>query len=216
MRIPNTAGFSTRAIHAGQEPDPTTGAVMTPIYATSTFAQSSPGVHTGWEYARSQNPTRAAFEACVADLESGAHGFAFASGMVAEATLLDLLDSGAHVVAVDNLYGGTHRLFSRVRARSANLSFSFVDPADIAGLEAAIRPETRMIWAETPTNPLLKLVDLQAVARIGRAHGILTVCDNTFASPYVQRPLDLGIDVVVHSVTKYLNGHSDMVGGLVV
>jgi cystathionine gamma-lyase len=207
--------FSTRAIHAGQEPDPSTGAIMTPIYATSTYVQQSPGVHKGYEYARSQNPTRMAYERCVADLESGARGFAFASGLAAMSTLLDLLDSGDHVVAGDDLYGGTFRLFERVRKRSAGLQFSFVDMSDVENIRSAVTSKTRMIWVETPSNPLLKLVDLRAVAEIGKSRGIMTVSDNTFASPYLQRPLELGFDVVVHSATKYLNGHSDMVGGVV-
>jgi len=211
----NRLGFATRTIHAGQEPDPTTGAIMMPIYATSTFVQQSPGVHKGYEYARTQNPTRQAYERCVADLENGQAGFGFASGMAATATVLELLDAGDHVVAMDDLYGGTYRLFERVRRRSAGLAFSFVDLSDTAALEAAIRPETRMIWVETPTNPLLKLVDLEAAAEVGRRRGILTVADNTFASPWVQRPLDHGFDMTVHSATKYLNGHSDMVGGVV-
>jgi cystathionine gamma-lyase len=212
----NRRGFATRGIHAGQAPDPSTGAIMTPIYATSTYVQSSPGVHKGYEYSRTQNPTRMAYERCVADLESGAQGFAFASGMAATATVLELLDAGAHVVASDDLYGGTYRLFTRVRERSAGLRTSYVDLGDRAQLEAAITPATRMIWVETPTNPMLKLVDLAVVAEIGRKRGILTVADNTFASPIVQRPLELGIDLVMHSATKYLNGHSDMVGGVVV
>ena len=214
--VSNRQGFSTRAIHAGQEPDPTTGAIMTPIYATSTYVQQSPGVHKGYEYSRSQNPTRMAYERCVADLESGRAGFAFASGLAGMGTVLELLDSGAHVIAVDDLYGGSYRLFERVRRRSAGLTFSFVDLRSKEALEAAIRPETRMIWLETPTNPLLKLVDLAMVAGVGRKRGLLTVVDNTFASPWVQRPLELGFDIVVHSATKYLNGHSDMVGGVVV
>jgi len=213
---PNRLGFSTRAIHAGQRPDPTTGAVMTPIYATSTYAQESPGVHKGFVYARGHNPTRFAFEACVADLESGVSGFAFASGMAATATVLELLDAGDHVLAMDDLYGGTYRLFERVRRRSAGLDFSYVDLRDPAAVEAAIRPNTRMIWVETPTNPTLRLVDLQAIAAIGRRRGVITVADNTFASPWVQRPLEHGIDLVLHSVTKYLNGHSDVIGGVVV
>ena len=212
----NRRGFSTRGIHAGQEPDPSTGAIMTPIYATSTYVQSSPGVHKGYEYSRTQNPTRMAYERCIADLESGARGFAFASGMAATATVLELLDHGGHVVASDDLYGGTYRLFSRVRARSAGLGVSYVDMRDRAALEASIRPETRMIWVETPSNPMLKLVDLAMVAELGRKHRLLTVADNTFASPYVQRPLEQGFDLVMHSATKYLNGHSDMVGGVVV
>ncbi len=209
-------GFSTRAIHAGQSPDPSTGAIMQPIYATSTYVQSSPGVHKGYEYSRSQNPTRMAYERCVADLESGTAGFAFASGLAGTATILDLFDSGAHVLCMDDLYGGTYRLFERVRKRSAGLSFGFVDFSDLAKVEAAIRPETRLFWIESPTNPLLKLVDLEAVGALAKRRGIVTVADNTFASPWVQRPLELGFDMVMHSATKYLNGHSDIVGGVVV
>jgi len=208
--------FGTRAIHAGQTPDPTTGAVMTPIYATSTYAQSSPGVHKGYEYARTQNPTRMAFERCVADLEGGRTGFAFASGLAASATLLDALPSGSHVVALDDLYGGTYRLFEGVRRRAAGLDFTFTDMSERSQLEAALRPDTRMIWVESPSNPLLKLVDLAMVADVARNRGILAVADNTFATPYVQRPLEHGFDVALHSVTKYLNGHSDMVGGAIV
>ena len=213
---PNRPHFGTRVIHAGQSPDPSTGAVMPPIYATSTYVQESPGVHKGYEYSRSQNPTRMAYERCIADLESGTAGFAFASGMAATATILELLDSGSHVVAIDDLYGGSYRLFENVRRDSAGLTFSFVDLTAPDALEAAIRPETRMIWVESPTNPLLKVVDLEAIARLGRARGILTCCDNTFATPWVQRPLELGFDLVMHSATKYLNGHSDMVGGVAV
>ena len=212
----NRHGFATRAIHAGQVPDPTTGAIMTPIYATSTYVQESPGVHKGFEYARTQNPTRMALEACVADLENGSAGFGFASGTAAAATILDLLDSGAHVVAGDDLYGGTYRLFENVRRASAGLDFTFTDLSDPGALQAAVRPQTRMVWIETPTNPLLKLIDLTAVAAFCKAHDLLAVCDNTFATPYIQQPLDFGFDLVVHSVTKYLNGHSDMVGGVVV
>ena len=212
----NRPDFATRAIHAGQQPDPTTGAIMTPIYATSTYVQDSPGVHQGYEYARTQHPTRMAFEACVADLENGARGFAFASGMAATATVLELLESGDHVIAMDDLYGGTYRLFENVRRRSAGLTFSFVDASDPAAVAAAVQPATKMIWIETPTNPLLRLVDLSAIAAIAKARGAISVCDNTFASPYVQRPLDHGFDLVVHSTTKYLNGHSDMVGGIAV
>jgi cystathionine gamma-lyase len=208
--------FGTRAIHAGQEPDPSTGAIMTPIYATSTYVQQSPGVHKGFEYSRSQNPTRFAYERCVADLESGSRGFAFASGLAAMATTLDLLNTGDHVIANDDLYGGTFRLFERVRKRSSGLEFSFVDMSEPDGLVRALRPETRMIWVETPSNPLLKLVDLEAVSRIARQNGIIAVSDNTFATPYLQRPLEFGFDLVVHSATKYLNGHSDMLGGVVV
>jgi cystathionine gamma-lyase len=212
----NRLAFSTRTIHGGQSPDPTTGAVMVPIYATSTYAQESPGIHKGYDYARSDNPTRAAFERCIADLESGEAGFAFASGLAAIATVLDLLDSGSHVVASDDLYGGTYRLFERVKRRSAGLAFDFLDTGDPERIERALRPETRLIWVETPTNPLLRLADLEAIARLARAKGCLTVADNTFASPCVQRPLELGFDIVVHSTTKYLNGHSDMVGGVAV
>jgi cystathionine gamma-lyase len=209
-------GFATRAIHAGQDPDPATGAIMTPIYATSTYVQASPGVHKGYDYGRSGNPTRAALEACVADLESGARGFAFASGLAGMATVLDALDAGAHVIASDDLYGGTYRLFENVRKRSANLSASFIAMSDPAQLRSAIRSDTKMIWVETPSNPLLKLIDLAAVAKIAREHDLISVADNTFATPWAQRPLELGFDLVVHSATKYLNGHSDMVGGVVV
>jgi len=212
----NRLAFSTRTIHGGQSPDPTTGAVMVPIYATSTYAQESPGVHKGYDYARSDNPTRAAFERCIADLESGEAGFAFASGMAAVSTILDLLDSGAHVVASDDLYGGTYRLFERVRRRSAGMVFDFVDTGNIEVIERALKPNTRMIWVETPTNPLLRLADLEAIAKLARTKSCLAVADNTFASPYVQRPLELGFDIVMHSTTKYLNGHSDMVGGVAV
>ena len=210
------AGFSTRAIHAGQQPDPATGAVMPPIYATSTFKQSSPGVHTGYEYARTQNPTRMAFERCIADLESGAHGYAFSSGLAAMATVLELLDAGSHLVAVDDMYGGTWRLFERIRRRTAGLRVTYVDPNRPETMEQALQPDTRMIWVETPSNPLLKVTDLAALARLAKPRRILTVCDNTFASPALQRPLELGMDIVVHSVTKYINGHSDAVGGIVV
>jgi cystathionine gamma-lyase len=212
----NRHGLATRGIHAGQAPDPTTGAIMPPIYATSTFVQSSPCVHKGYEYARTHNPTRMAYERCIADLESGTRAFAFASGLAAEATVLDFLDHGSHIVASDDLYGGTYRLFTRVRARSAGLETSYADLRDRAALEAAIRPETRLVWVETPTNPLLHLVDLAMVAEVARARGIYAVADNTFASPCVQRPLELGFHLVLHSATKYLNGHSDMVGGVVV
>lgn len=209
-------GFSTLSVHAGPGPDPATGAVMVPIHASSTFAQSAPGVHTGWEYARTGNPTRAAFEQAVAQLEGGGFGFAFASGLAAETTILDLLDQGGHIVAGDDLYGGSWRLFQRVRSRTSGLTVTFVDPTDPAAIEAAIRPETKLIWIETPSNPLLKVADLAAIAAIGRKTGVLTVADSTFASPVVQRPLDLGFDIVVHSATKYLNGHSDIIAGIVV
>lgn len=211
-----TLGLGTRAIHAGQSPDPATGAIMTPIYATSTYVQESPGRHKGYEYSRTQNPTRMAYERCVADLEGGKAGFAFASGLAAAATVLELLDSGSHVIAMDDLYGGSYRLFERVRRRSAGLDFSFVDLNDAKALNAALKPNTRMIWAETPTNPMLKLVDLAKVAAFAKKHDLLLVVDNTFCSPLVQRPLEFGADLVLHSATKYLNGHSDMVGGVVV
>ncbi len=208
--------FDTRTVHGGQVHDPATGAVMTPIYATSTYVQEAPGVHRGFEYARSQNPTRFAFERAVADLEGGEAGFAFASGLAAIATVLDLLDSGAHIIATDDIYGGTFRLLERVRRRSAGLSVTFVDMTDVANIEAAIRPETRLIWVETPTNPLLKLVDLASVAALARSRDLIAVADNTLASSWVQRPLEHGFHIVVHSATKYLNGHSDMVGGIAV
>lgn len=206
----------TLAIHGGQSPDPSTGAVMPPIYATSTYAQSSPGVHQGFEYSRTHNPTRFAYERCVAALEGGSRGYAFASGMAATSTVIELLDAGSHVVAMDDIYGGSFRLFERVRRRTAGLDFSFVDLTDPAALAAAITPKTKMVWIETPTNPMLKIVDIAAVAAIARRHGLTVVVDNTFASPMLQRPLQLGADIVVHSATKYLNGHSDMVGGMVV
>ena len=208
--------IATRVIHAGQAPDPSTGAVMPPIYATSTYVQQSPGVHQGLDYVRSHNPTRWALERCVADLESGAQGYAFASGLAAISSVLELLDAGAHVVAGDDMYGGTYRLFERVRRRSAGLDFSYADLTQPEALLAALRPETRMVWVETPTNPMLKLADLEAVARICRERGIIAVADNTFASPIVQRPLERGFDIVVHSTTKYLNGHSDIIGGIAV
>ncbi len=209
-------GLGTRAIHAGQHPDPATGAIMTPIYATSTYVQASPGVHKGYEYSRSQNPTRMAYERCVANLEGGKAGYAFASGLAAASTVLDLLDSGSHVIAMDDLYGGTYRLFERVRRRSAGLDFTFIDLNDLAALKAALKPNTRMIWAETPTNPMLKLVDLAKLGAFARKHGLILVVDNTFCSPMLQRPLEYGAHLVLHSATKYLNGHSDMVGGIVV
>ena len=212
----DTKHFDTRAIHAGQTPDPSTGAVMTPIYATSTYRQASPGVHQGYEYSRTQNPTRTAYEDCIASLESGARGFAHASGMAAINTVIDILDSGSHVVAMDDLYGGTYRLFDKVKTRTSNLTFSFVDMVNIDNVSAAIQPNTRMIWLETPSNPMLKLADLQKVAALAKRHGILTVADNTFATPWIQRPLELGFDIVLHSATKYLNGHSDVVNGVVV
>jgi len=213
---PNRLAFDTRTIHGGQQTDPSTGAVMVPIYATSTYAQESPGVHKGFEYSRSQNPTRFAFERCVADLESGVKGYAFSSGLAAIGTILELLDAGAHVIASSDLYGGSFRLFDKVRKRSAGLAFSFVDLADVAAVEAAITPETRLIWVETPTNPMLRLADLEALAALAKARGILIAADNTFASPWCQRPLEFGFDMVMHSTTKYLNGHSDVVGGVVV
>ena len=208
--------FATRVIHAGQSPDPSTGAIMTPIYQTSTYVQESPGRHKGYDYARSINPTRSAYERCVADLESGTRAWAFASGLAAMATALDTLESGSHVLVSDDLYGGTYRLFEKVRRRSANLDFSFVDMTDPSTLEQHFKPKTRMVWVETPSNPLLKLIDLPAVAKIARAHHAVSVADNTFASPWAQRPLEYGFDMVIHSATKYLNGHSDMVGGVAI
>jgi len=208
--------FATRVIHAGQSPDPSTGAIMMPIYQTSTYVQQSPGRHKGYDYSRSINPTRSAYERCVADLENGTRAWAFASGLAAMATALDALDSGSHIIVSDDLYGGTFRLFERVRRRSANLDFTFVDLTDANKLEREIRPNTRMVWVETPSNPLLKLIDLEAIAKIARAHNLISVSDNTFASPWGQRPIEFGFDMVIHSATKYLNGHSDMVGGVIV
>ena len=208
--------FATRTIHGGQVPDPSTGAVMQPIYATSTYAQKSPGVHQGFEYSRSQNPTRFAYERCVAGLEGGQRGFAFASGLAATATFLELFKPGDHVIASDDLYGGSRRLFTRVRESSAGLSFTYVDLRDLAQVEAAIRPQTRLIWVETPSNPMLKLADLAALKQIAQRHRLTAAADNTFASPYLQRPLEAGFDVVMHSGTKYLNGHSDVVNGVLV
>lgn len=215
-QLKNRLGFTTRTIHAGQSPDPSTGAIMPPIYATSTYVQSSPGVHQGYEYSRSQNPTRMAYERCIADLESGNRGFAFASGLASLSTLLDHFQPGDHIIAMDDLYGGSYRLFENVRKRSQGLEFSFVDMSDISQLDAAITPRTKMIWVETPTNPLLKLSNLEQIAALSKKNNILCCCDNTFASPYVQRPLEFGFDLVMHSATKYLNGHSDMVGGVLV
>lgn len=211
-----THGIGTRAIHAGQSPDPSTGAVMTPIYATSTYVQASPGQHQGFEYSRSHNPTRFAYERCVAELEGGSRGYAFASGLAATSTVLEMLDSGDHVVCMDDVYGGTYRLFERVRRRSAGLDFSFVDLNDMAAVEAAVTPKTKLIWCETPTNPMLKLVDIPRLAEFARKRGLWLAVDNTFSSPVLQRPLELGAHLVMHSATKYLNGHSDMVGGMVV
>jgi cystathionine gamma-lyase len=208
--------FATRVIHAGQAPDPTTGALMPPIYANSTYLQQSPGVHKGLDYGRSHNPTRWALERCVADLEGGTQAFAFASGLAAISSVLELLDAGSHILSGDDLYGGTFRLFDRVRRRSAGHRFSFVDMTDLSVFEAGLQDDTRMVWVETPSNPLLHLTDLAAIAEICRDRGILCVADNTFASPWIQRPLALGFDIVVHSTTKYLNGHSDVIGGIAV
>lgn len=212
----NTQGFETKAIHAGQEPDPTTGAIMTPISVSSTYVQESPGVHKGYDYSRSINPTRKALETCIAELEGGLAGFAFSSGMAATSTVLEILNTGDHVIAMDDLYGGTYRLFENVRKRSAGLEFTFTDLSNFSNLETALRPNTKMIWVESPTNPLLKIVDLKAVSEFAKKHNIIAVCDNTFCSPYLQKPLDIGFDIVVHSATKYLNGHSDVVGGVAV
>ena len=212
----NTQGFETKAIHAGQQPDPTTGAIMTPISVSSTYVQESPGVHKGYDYSRSGNPTREALENCIAELEEGLKGFAFSSGMAATSTVLEILDSGDHIIAMDDLYGGTYRLFENVRKRSAGLEFTFTDLSNLENLESSIKPNTKMIWVESPTNPLLKVVDLREVADFAKRNGLIAVCDNTFCSPYVQKPLDMGFDIVVHSATKYLNGHSDVIGGIAV
>lgn len=209
-------GFSTRAIHAGQEPDKTTGAIIPPIYATSTYVQESPGVHKGFEYSRTQNPTRFAYEENIANLENGKAGFAFASGLAAEATILELLPHGSHILAMDDLYGGTYRLFERVKKFSSNLEFTFLDLNNESLLEKSLKPNTKMLWVETPTNPMLKIVDLQKLANFSKKHNLISVCDNTFATPYLQRPLDLGFDIVVHSATKYIGGHSDVISGVVV
>ncbi len=208
--------LATRVIHGGQSPDPSTGAIMPPIYATSTFVQESPGVHKGLDYGRSHNPTRWALERCVADLEGGSQAFAFASGLAAISTVLELADAGSHIIAGDDMYGGTYRLFERVRRRSAGHDFTYVDLTNPENLLAAIKPETKMVWVETPTNPMLKLADLQAIGKICRERGIICVADNTFASPLVQRPLEHGVDIVVHSTTKYMNGHSDIIGGIAI
>lgn len=205
-------GFATRAIHAGQAPDPTTGAIMTPVYLTSTYVQSSPGVHKGWEYSRTHNPTRRAFEDCLASLEGGKFGFAFASGCAATTTIMHLLKAGDHVIAGDDMYGGTFRLFDKV-LRHDGMQFSYVDLTNPDNFTKAIKPETKLVWLETPTNPTMKLVDIKKIAAEAKKHGILVVVDNTFMSPYFQRPLSLGADIVVHSVTKYIGGHSDVVGG---
>lgn len=212
----NKSHLATRVIHAGQHPDPSTGAIMTPIFATSTYVQKSPGTHQGFEYSRTKNPTRLAYEQCTADLESGTMGFAFASGMAAIATILELLQPSDHVIVCDDVYGGTYRLFDKVRKRSAGLSVSFIDCTNLSAIEQAIGPKTRLIWIESPTNPMLKLIDLQKVVRIAQKHHLLSVVDNTFATPIIQRPLELGFDIVMHSATKYLSGHSDMIGGVVV
>ncbi len=212
----NSTGFETKAIHAGQEPDPSTGAIMTPIYASSTFVQESPGVHKGYDYSRSINPTRQALEACIAELENGENGFAFASGMAAAATVLEILNTGDHVIAMDDLYGGTYRLFEDVKKRSSGLEFSFLDLSNLDSLKGAVKENTRMIWVESPTNPLLKLADLEAIGKFAKDEGLIAVCDNTFSSPYIQQPLDHDFDIVIHSATKYLNGHSDVIGGVAV
>jgi len=209
-------GFSTRAIHAGQEPDSATGAVITPIYATSTFAQSSPGKHKGYEYSRSGNPTRTALESCIASLEEGSAGFAFSSGLAAESAVIDTLDSGSHIIATNDLYGGTFRLFEQVKKRLNNIEVTYVDLTKLDLVESSIQKNTKLIWVETPTNPLLKIVDLEKIAALAAKYNLIAVCDNTFASSYAQKPLTLGFDVVVHSATKYLNGHSDIVAGIVV
>ena len=208
--------IKTNVIHAGQHPDPSTGAIMTPIYATSTYVQSAPGVHQGFEYSRSQNPTRFALERCLAELENGTDGFAFSSGLAAIATVLELLQPNDHVIASDDLYGGTYRLFENVRKKTAGLQFSFVDTTQPKNVEAAIQKNTKMLWIETPSNPMLKITDLKAMSAIAQKHHLIAVADNTFATPMSQTPLNMGFDIVMHSLTKYLNGHSDMVGGAVI
>ena len=212
----NKEGFSTKAIHSGQEPDPTTGAIVGPIYTSSTYVQDSPGEHKGYDYSRTINPTRRALEICIADLEEGGSGYAYASGMSATATVLEILNSGDHVISMDDLYGGTYRLFENVRKRSAGLDFSFADISIVANLESSLQENSKMIWVESPSNPLLRIVDLKEVSKFAKDHGLITVCDNTFCSPYIQKPLTFGFDIVVHSATKYLNGHSDVIGGIVV
>ena len=212
----NTQGFATKAIHSGQEPDPATGAIIGPIYTSSTYVQESPGEHKGYDYSRTSNPTRKALEICMTDLEEGGQGFAFSSGMAATATVLELLDTGDHIISMDDLYGGTYRLFENVRKRSSGLEFSYSNLSSLDGLESLLKPNSRMIWVESPSNPLLKIVDLEKVSVFAKKHNLISVCDNTFCSSYVQKPLNLGFDVVLHSATKYLNGHSDVIGGLVV
>ena len=212
----NTQGFATKAIHSGQEPDPSTGAIIGPIYTSSTYVQESPGEHKGFDYSRTSNPTRKALEICMTDLEEGGQGFAFSSGMAATATVLELLDTGDHIISMDDLYGGTYRLFENVRKRSSGLEFSYSNLSSLEGLESLLKPNSRMIWVESPSNPLLKIVDLEKVSAFAKKHNLISVCDNTFCSSYVQKPLNLGFDVVLHSATKYLNGHSDVIGGLVV
>jgi len=212
----NTQGFATKAIHSGQEPDPSTGAIIGPIYTSSTYVQESPGEHKGFDYSRTSNPTRKALEVCMADLEEGGQGFAFSSGMAATATVLELLDTGDHIISMDDLYGGTYRLFENVRKRSSGLEFSYSNLSSLDDLESLLKPNSRMIWVESPSNPLLKIVDLEKVSEFAKKHNLISVCDNTFCSSYVQKPLNLGFDVVLHSATKYLNGHSDVIGGLVV
>ena len=212
----NTQGFATKAIHSGQEPDPSTGAIIGPIYTSSTYVQESPGEHKGFDYSRTSNPTRQALEICMTDLEEGGQGFAFSSGMAATATILELLDTGDHIISMDDLYGGTYRLFENVRKRSSGLEFSYSNLSSLEGLESLLKPNSRMIWVESPSNPLLKIVDLEKVSAFAKKHNLISVCDNTFCSSYVQKPLNLGFDVVLHSATKYLNGHSDVIGGLVV
>ncbi len=212
----NTQGFATKAIHSGQEPDPSTGAIIGPIYTSSTYVQESPGKHKGFDYSRTSNPTRKALEICMTDLEEGGQGFAFSSGMAATATVLELLDTGDHIISMDDLYGGTYRLFENVRKRSSGLEFSYSNLSSLDGLESLLKPNSRMIWVESPSNPLLKIVDLEKVSAFANKHNLISVCDNTFCSSYVQKPLNLGFDVVLHSATKYLNGHSDVIGGLVV
>ncbi len=208
--------FDTRAIHSGQKSDPTTGAIMTPIYASSTFAQEAPGEHKGYEYSRSSNPTRKALEECISDLENGGSGHAFSSGMAATTVIMELLDSGDHMIACDDLYGGTYRLIEDVKKRSSNIECDFIDFSKIENIEKSITKKTKMIWIESPTNPLLKIFDLKAIVNLAKSNDIILVCDNTFCSPWVQKPLDFGFDIVMHSATKYIGGHSDVIAGIAV
>ncbi len=208
--------FATKSIHSGQQPDETTGAIMTPIYATSTYVQQAPGINKGYEYSRSKNPTRFALEQCIADLESGKRGYAFSSGLAACSTIIDLLPKDSHIISINDLYGGSFRLFEKVKKITAGISVDYTNFNSEADVLGHIKENTKMIWVESPTNPLLKIVDLKKISSIAKKHGIITVCDNTFATPFIQRPLEYGFDIVVHSATKYINGHSDVIAGVAV